>query len=158
MAKSDWKTCSSDLLGEYVKRGWIKKFQFSLEGWNHSNYTIWRSSKAPDGNHALYHCIFTCPVHGTHFPCGWLKKCQAKQIDGTIWYSMLNLLSLHLATLYVTLNDFAHTQNLSGGHCKQQLPGQSIAWTETRIQWQVDVLTIQARCHPALSSLRCHIQ
>ena len=85
MVSNTWKSHSFDLFQEYERRGLIKPAEFSLEGWNWSNFTLW-SGRVPDG-HVLYHCIFTCPITGTHYLCGDLDQSQAVEMDGTFWYS-----------------------------------------------------------------------
>ena len=100
--------------------------EFSLEGWNRANYTIW-SGKARDFR-TVYHCIFTCPFTGTHYPCGQLEKSQLVAIDGAFWYSMaiksLNTCHLftcrcNLLTQIFIISCWLPEQKLRKRHCKQ---------------------------------------
>mmetsp|Transcript_21208 Transcript_21208/g.38458 ORF Transcript_21208/g.38458 Transcript_21208/m.38458 type:complete len:237 (+) Transcript_21208:45-755(+) len=84
MSELNWKKHSADLLQMYEKLGLVGSSQFSLEGWNRSNFAMW-AHRASSGR-VLYHCIFTCPRHGIHDPCGRLENSSAIEIDNTIWY------------------------------------------------------------------------
>ena len=106
-ASTSKKSCSACLLGEYERRGFILPHQYSLEGWNRSNFTIWRY-ETPDGS-SLYHRLFTCPVSGVHYPCGRLDTKKARDVDDLFLYSKQtdNKWSLSMRSLCPTFFSFS---------------------------------------------------
>mmetsp|Transcript_18368 Transcript_18368/g.32856 ORF Transcript_18368/g.32856 Transcript_18368/m.32856 type:complete len:205 (+) Transcript_18368:71-685(+) len=85
MAKSSWKTHSADLLQMYMNLGLIGPSEISLEGWNRNYFTMY-SGTVPSSGSVVYHCIFTCPIRGIHFPCDRLKNSPVSEIDDMFWY------------------------------------------------------------------------
>ena len=76
----------SDLLQVYLLRGLIRQSDYSQEGWNYQNYTIWGKDRDKSSG-KRYSAVFTCPISGVHFPCGKLEKQQSVESDGAYWYS-----------------------------------------------------------------------
>mmetsp|Transcript_31500 Transcript_31500/g.57065 ORF Transcript_31500/g.57065 Transcript_31500/m.57065 type:complete len:131 (+) Transcript_31500:176-568(+) len=82
---TNWKQHSADLFRMYGHQGLISPSQFSIEGWNLSNYTM-RSNGNEKGQKLRFTSIFTCPISGMQFPSGKMKSVKAVEKDGVYWY------------------------------------------------------------------------